>query len=257
MTQFTDNCEYLAKNPLANNLIVFHDLYTMRGSKFGKLQTQAKRPEANLIAFNTLFFSLLPIALTSKNNDASTQLHDQLISIATKITKDEIDLIRLQSLFNAISEKKNEVDILNIALDFARNPPYRIGLMQRSSRPTCTPSLSKETILRGNDELLSYNTTAPIVELALQNELDGNVITGFNNFWGKFFLDKDWSDQTLRIWECYQRYEIDEIEERERDNGGNPLKAQTTYLSREYSPEEIMKLTQRQKNPKVFTVLEA
>ncbi|CAD6502894.1 BgTH12-02568 [Blumeria graminis f. sp. triticale] len=104
--------------------------------------------------------------------------------------------------------------------------------MQRSSRPTCTPSLSKETILRGNDELLSYNTTAPIIELALQNELDGNVITGFNNFWGKFFLDKDWSDQTLRIWECYQRYEIDEIEERERDNGGNPLKTQTTYLSK-------------------------
>ncbi|VDB88714.1 Bgt-50278, partial [Blumeria graminis f. sp. tritici] len=75
-------------------------------------------------------------------------------------------------------------------------------------------------------------------------------------FWEIIFLNKHWSDQTLRIWECYQRYEIDEIEERERDNGGNPLIAQTTYLSRESNPKETLKLTYRQKNPKMFTGLE-
>ncbi|EPQ67258.1 hypothetical protein BGT96224_Ac31433 [Blumeria graminis f. sp. tritici 96224] len=157
MTEFTDICEYLASNPLANNLIAFLNLYELRGSK---------------PAYAALFSSLAPYAFAVKDNDAS------------------------------------------------------------------------------------YQTTAPIVEKALQNELDGNVITGLNNFWEIFFLDQDWSDQTLRIWECYQRYEIDEIEERERDDGGNPLIAQTKYLSRESNPKETLKLTHRQKNPKMFTGLE-
>ncbi|CAD6502907.1 BgTH12-02581 [Blumeria graminis f. sp. triticale] len=241
MTEFTDICEYLARNPLANILALFLDIYEDSGSK---------------PAYAALFFSLAPYAFVVKDKDASSQLFKQLNSIATKINENVIDVIRLQPLFHAISEKENEKDILNIALDFARNPPYRIGLIQRSCRPTSTPSLSKETILRGNDELFSYQTTAPIVEKALQNELDGNVITGLNNFWEIFFLDQDWSDQTLRIWECYQRYEIDEIEERERDDGGNPLIAQTKYLSRESNPKETLKLTHRQKNPKMFTGLE-
>ncbi|VDB88723.1 Bgt-50276 [Blumeria graminis f. sp. tritici] len=241
MTEFTDICEYLARNPLANILALFLDIYEDSGSKPGNFHTKATKSKANLIAYAALFFSLAPYAFVVKDKDASSQLLKQLNSIATKINENVIDVIRLQPLFHAISEKENEINILNLALDFARNPPNRISLIQRSCRPTSTPSFSKETILRDNDELFSYQTTAPIVEKALQNELDGNVITGLNNFWEIFFLDQDWSDQTLRIWECYQRYEIDEIEERERDDGGNPLIAQTKYLSRESNPKETLK----------------
>ncbi|CAD6503704.1 BgTH12-03362 [Blumeria graminis f. sp. triticale] len=157
MTEFTDICEYLARNPLANILILFLDIYEQSGSKS---------------AYNTIFTHLQLCAFAVKDNDASTQ------------------------------------------------------------------------------------TTAPIVEKALQNELDGNVITGLNNFWEIFFLDKDWSNQTLRIWECYQRYETKEIEKREKYGSGTQSNAQTTKLFTEIDPNERLKITHRQKIPKIFTELE-
>ncbi|SZF00954.1 unnamed protein product [Blumeria hordei] len=231
MTRKTDICEYLAKNPLASHLVNFQNLYSRRGSK------------------------MVTYAYAVQNDDDSTQLRNQLRSIATKIAEDKINLIRLQPLYDAISEKKNEIDIIEIAIDFAQNPPYTTVPMQRSGRATSTPSFNNETILRGSDEVLSYNTTVKIVERALQNEFHGNVITGLNNFWEVFFLNRDWSDQTLRIWECYQSYEINEIEKREKDISMKQLNAQATNLSKEAYPEETLMPTHRQKYPKMVTHL--
>ncbi|CAD6502905.1 BgTH12-02579 [Blumeria graminis f. sp. triticale] len=117
MTEFSDICEYLARNPMANNLIAFLDLYELMGSKF---------------AYNVLFSSLTSYTLAVKDNDTSNQLLIQLSSIAVNIGRDKIDLVRLQPLYNAISGKKNEVDILQIALVFAQNPPQRIDVKQKS-----------------------------------------------------------------------------------------------------------------------------
>ncbi|EPQ64456.1 hypothetical protein BGT96224_Ac31410 [Blumeria graminis f. sp. tritici 96224] len=71
-----------------------------------------------------------------------------------------------------------------------------------------------------------------------------------------FLINKDRSDQNPRIWECYQSYETNEIENREKYSSGTQLKAQTTNLFIESDPRETLKLTHKQKNPRIFTDLE-
>ncbi|EPQ66410.1 BgtAc-30095 [Blumeria graminis f. sp. tritici] len=154
----------------------------------------------------------------TENKIDALKLHNLFSTASVNIVNDEIDLEELQPVARAISQELDAIDIVNVAIKFAQNLSRMSSLIQKIGQYTSFYSFSRGTFQWNIAIVLSIKTSAPAVADVLKNEVDGNGIMGLSKFWEVFFLDKEWSDQTLHIWEFYQSYEADEVKIQEEDD---------------------------------------
>ncbi|VDB95351.1 Bgt-20166, partial [Blumeria graminis f. sp. tritici] len=129
------------------------------------------------------------------------------LKISAEILDDRNHLTELESLVKAILQNQAEAEVFKIAIELVQKLADKPSGNQRSERSGLTPTNGSFSIPRSISEASGFNKNVTSITAALLNELHKNVIVDLDNFWTKLFLDKEWSDQTLRIWESYEAYE--------------------------------------------------
>ncbi|CAD6503663.1 BgTH12-03322 [Blumeria graminis f. sp. triticale] len=193
MSRFSEIYAHLAENSIEHILQDFREFLTQKDYKTG---------------IGSFFTDLINYTSLITDIDNMYELYRRFIVITQRIFKDQIDLNVFDELKDAIMMGFKEHDILRIAIKIAKiHSPGDCGaqfckvtpLQKNVSDHICAES---PVGVKGFDD-----ETVEITE-ALRDDLHGNVITGFTNFWEVFFEGKNWSSQTSRIWECYQQYEL-------------------------------------------------
>ncbi|EPQ65270.1 hypothetical protein BGT96224_Ac30610 [Blumeria graminis f. sp. tritici 96224] len=184
---------HLAENSIKHILQEFREFVTQKDYK------------TVVVSF---FTDLINYASLITDIENMYELNRLFIVFTQRIVKDKIDLTVFDELKDAIMMGFKGHYILRIAIKVAKiySPGDRGA--QFSKADTIYPSKCTTTFIWNVTEVEGFDGTAVKLAKALRDELDGNVITGFTNFWEVFLERKSWSSQTSRIWECYQQYEV-------------------------------------------------
>lgn len=196
MMDFKRLFAYLAENPIRPILEKFRVCY---------------RPENPRRALYVLYTKLLAYLIDIDDEDYVKHLEEIFLSITASFQSRYTDFSAFEYLIEIIQNNGPETLIIATAINLAE-VIYLVPDPTKSSQRSTSPSInSNENFTRSIAEVTGFNRTASTLMLALEDELYGNIMTGFENFWEVFFIDKAWSDQTLRIWECYEMYEIEGV----------------------------------------------
>ncbi|CAD6502693.1 BgTH12-05283 [Blumeria graminis f. sp. triticale] len=190
MSLFEELYEYTNQHPL-----------TSPRAQFGKNYDNAVD---QMIAIQKFLFQLLAYTVEFDSNANIYTLHQQILSIVTKISAKRVVLSNLEPFVELILSDASDREFWTQFIDLADDinyeepksiPDIMIPIIEENTTTTYTRSAS---------EIPNYDATGPSITVALKIELTNNVYKSVGNFWGVYFENERWSQTTTRIWECYR-----------------------------------------------------
>ncbi|CAD6500101.1 BgTH12-04204 [Blumeria graminis f. sp. triticale] len=198
---------------------MFQEIFTFQENNsidyiLQKCRKRHSKGASSKLVLNKLYTSLYEYTQPLRDKRNISELRNFFKVTETAIIDGDADLKLFEQLEKDIINKRNERDILKLAIDLVIKFPLE---------STVGPWSSLTTIRRNFMERSNIDMTAQDLEMYLQSNLQDNVFCAIPNFWDCFFEKKDWTDQASRIWESYKKYEVAEENKRSRE-----LKAKNT-----------------------------
>ncbi|EPQ61556.1 BgtAc-31323 [Blumeria graminis f. sp. tritici] len=175
MFRYPELLPHLAQNPIQGIINKFHSDYSRLGHHR---------------ALYVFYTSLLYYVVTIPDDDETRKLEFVLGEMSLGIKSNNYDMLVFEHLTELILKNEDERHIVGIAVNLAETLSSGPTLPQGTLRSTSPPVHSGETINRNIAEVTGFNKNASCLTLALENEIHGNVMTDFDNFWEMFFLNK-------------------------------------------------------------------